>query len=242
MSFERELRQFMKPLLKADPDLRYLSKTLIIGPVRHFLSAFWFQGYQIDDHINLYPRLALFPTADPDNVHYVVSLFTQYNYFEKWNLPFVWRTDDTGYPEIYQALLRERMIPPLREIRTLEAFRREFDAYHLQEIFLWGRGDVMMSVMFGEFDKAAARAKIDDRYRDIFNVCKEGVGDRLAGQGDALSTADKRALIALLHQRERNAAVAMKLDKRHWEPSLFPVEERHPELRVLAPDGTIAEE
>ena len=242
MSFEREVRLLVKPLLGADPDLHYFGKVFFIGPVRHFLLAFWFKGYRIDDHINLYPDLTLLPTASPTNAGNVLSIFTQYNYVRRWNLPLVWRTDDPGYPEIYQTLLRERMIPPLKKIRTLEAFRREFDAYHLQDLHLWGRGEVMMSVMFGEFDRAGKEADNDRRYRELFNVRKEGVGDRLAEQGDALSTADKRALIALLHQRERSAAVAMKLDKRHWEPSLFPVEERHPELRVLAPDGTIAEE
>ena len=54
--------------------------------------------------------------------------------------------------------------------------------------------------------------------------------------------ADKRALLAVMHRGEAEKAKELKLDKRLWKPSLFPAEITDPRLRVLAPDGTIAEE
>ncbi len=138
-----------------------------------------------------------------------------------------WRKSDPDYPDALREAIEREFLPPLEQLQTIRDFFDWIaalggvqDSDHLEH-------RVFVEIAHGDFDAAALHATKDfwSLSRSACNEWQTGLGDRLVEQGDALSTEDKQALIAMLRRREEDAIRALKLEK-HWERTPFPAEER----------------
>lgn len=144
-----------------------------------------------------------------------------------WPKDGLWKMADPDYPERHRAQIRDDILPELKKIRTYEQFRQAYRKYYCHGTSPFAVDSSVMALTFGEFDEAAEILKDywDHNVIDAVNQYQAGLGDRLIDYGNDLPRADKRALLAYLHERQAADIKTMKLEK-HWQPTPFPAEEK----------------
>jgi hypothetical protein len=233
MASRREILELVKPLLEEDDALHYADLALAVAPFRHFVAYIELGVSQ--SSLGLTPYLSFMPTLLASPLNVVIPSGREIR-------PSVWM-DEVGYPEDLRDSIRNEYAPFLKARNaTFDSCAEAFEEFYPQHTGFIPRG--VIAIMTGDFAECARRMHGPAGFVivDYFDKYFEGLGTVLRDKGDTLSLRDKRRLIALMQGAEAEAAKKLRIDKRHWEPSLFPAEITYPELRVLRPDGTVMDD
>ncbi len=244
MPNQRDIRLLCKPLVDSRSDVICVNRYLLFVPLRSIFTSLYFARSAYRDDLDPtimvrplccmqpdFPHIAAFPFMRPGAKTWRQAIGEEY-VFNKELLdrikPEPWLMGDPDYPDALREAIATEMLPQIASLANwqsaleLDTRRYRPGDYHYERISL------PYLIALGEFANAKALFDNEDPRRPLrkdFDQISSGLGDRLAEQGDKLSIDDKRALIAILHERERAAIHAMKLEK-YWQPTPFPAEEQ----------------
>jgi hypothetical protein len=246
MPTQRDIRLLCKPLIERRDDLICVNRYLLFVPLRSFFAGLCFE--RSSDRDALEPRpiikaLCRLRTEWPfaGELPFIRpgyrtwrQAYGERGVFDKKLLdrikPEPWLMSDPDYPDALRKAIENEMLPKIMKYTT---WKKALDFETRSDIF-GEKSDVRILLPYflaqGEFSRAKnCLGDVIESYRQTalkdFNNNYPGLGDRLAEQGDKLSIDDKRALIAILHEREAAAICALKLEK-YWQPTPFPAEEQ----------------
>lgn len=221
MTTQKQLEQLVRPLLEDDPSLLLHGRFLILTPIQDHVCSLLIDRSSTPEEFVVQVRpmfLARTGSIGPEGM-VDTKFFWPYDRF--------WRVDEPEYPHNRRMQLKYALIPEIKRLHAFFRFRNYSKTYFAD----WSSGflqqETLLSIAHGEFKGAAKWMAEDWRHepRKLINAHIEGLGDRLAEQGDKISMEDKRALVAILHELESAAIHAMKLEK-YWQSTPFPVEEQ----------------
>jgi len=229
MTTIRDVRELVAPLVKKRGDLHWFDRYLVRVPIRTGFAAIFFERSGDPDIFRTcriaIPLCSMSPRMPPPQGRWLMRPNASPE--PGWGPWAPWRKSDPDYPEALREAIEREFLPPLEGLQSIRDFFDWIAALgglqgsdHLEH-------RVFVEIAYGDFDAAALHATKDfwSLSRNACNEWQTGLGDRLVEQGDALSTEDKQALIAMLHRREEDAVRALKLEK-NWERTPFPAEEK----------------
>lgn len=221
MNTNPDIQRLIGPLLEQDDELFAFEDYLAIRPVRHVLMALRLVRGGSKGEILAEMCPALLPQLEPGQRPFI----PEPQFF--WPYDRVWNPGEAEYPHNRQMKLKYHLIPEMKQFNRIVMFEATARQYLAGQSTEYAECHTILAMTQGRFSFAlnGLATGPGGRICEFANAHSPGLGDRLREKGDDLSVEDKRALIDMLHARERNAIHALKLEK-HWQPSLFPAEEK----------------
>jgi hypothetical protein len=242
MPNQRDIRLLCKPLVERRDDLICANRYLLFVPLRSFFAGLCFQRSSYHDPLEPTPIVTAlcslrpewpfageFPFMRPGTKTWREANVEDH-VFNKALLdqikPEWWLMSDADYPQAVRVAIEQEMLPQIAELVSWnKALEFEVGEHSLGDAD-YAQIALPYLLALGDFERAKLALDVGPLCELILRQVDKtdsGLGDRLARQGDKLSMEDKRALIAILHEREAAAIRFMKLEK-YWQPTPFPAE------------------
>ncbi len=242
MPTEAEIRKLVKPIAARRSDIIYVNRYLLSVPMRSVFAALLFERSgdkfllnplrvcyalcTLDD----FPGSDEFPFRRPGTKTWGDVYGYDYPYMRD-RLheirPENWLTNDPDYPDAARIAIEAEMLPNVLELNDLAAA----EAFNNTPVKPSGEppwSSIPFRLAAGDFEWI--RENIGLTRSRIWSVPKVrwycgDLAERVLDHGNGITTAERRAIFAHMHEREAQAVRNMKLEK-HWIPTPFPAEER----------------
>jgi len=211
---QRDVRSYLRSLLKQRSDLALIGRLLFVHPIRHLLRGAYVgqSPYRYQFHLSS----SCTPLYDPGSStgHPIEGLE-----FEVWQPHF---------DPLLMATLADEIFDQIGRVTTLADFATEQSHRYGRR----GFPEITSMVLAGELDRAAAYVEQVERNQIKVGAYIEEIERKRWVEGRAKHPArthwesllkDIEVTSAEHHAREIKTAKAMKLD-RFWEPAPFPIE------------------
>jgi len=220
MTTARQIKKLVRPIVGQDAPFEQIKIDLFLKPIRHTIN-----------------RLSIFRTGEADYFRVIWHFCPSFSrgFTAQWNnmlwpephQPWLWSTP--GIHETFIAFINEEILPRLKSAQTIDGF-----VQLLAEPRFTGMGhglacapdiEIRVEIALGHLDTALAKClALDERRAERPNGYWEGVwGETTDRAAPLLEAGDRPALIALLHEWERELIAKLDLGA-IYEPTPFPLE------------------